>query len=155
MSVMVAKEQRPILGISPWQWRARLTDAVLGSFSLQSSGNTLPESMPSDKVFAAFYKLRNRYPEWLGSLYFEEGHDTLVCKGLEDVLFTLGAFGLVTVENHDYRYLRINREIRKIIKKQIEERSSEQKLKTLRRLSNEFTRIIGERNEGRHRTTKE
>jgi len=140
-------QKGPTKGMTPWQHRSRVTDAVLASFSLQSKENPLPDRIPAQKVFGAFCKLKDEYPYWLGSLHFDKGADTYISKGLEDVLFALGAFGLVTVENHDFRYLRADPDTRDMIGKQLEDRLSSDhpdELETLRRLANEFRDIVKE-----------
>jgi len=144
MATSVTPEKKPPKGLTPWQWRGRLTDAVLSSFFLQSRGKSLPDRVRTKDVFNAFYQLRNqeKYLYWLGSLHFEIGEDVTISKALEDVLFTLGAFELVTVENHDFRYLRVDPKTRKAMKKQIEARLPAHQVKQLRELSNEFTELV-------------
>ena len=144
MVTSVPAEKGPPKGLTPGQWRGRLTDAVLSSFFLQSQDEELPERILTKKVFDAFCRLREKkkYEYWLGGLHFEKGKDTNISKGLEDVLFALGAFGLVTVENHDFRYLRADRESKREIKDQIESRLPDEQLKKLRELSDEFAAIV-------------
>lgn len=142
MANVTSLKGSPRMGMTPWEWRVRVTDAVISSFCLQSESNRLPQRMQTKKVFDAFAKLKNKYPNWLGSLHFEKGADVYISKGLEDVLFSLGAFGLVTVENHDFRYLRINHSSKKEMKKQVEERLGEPDLKVLKGLSNEFATLV-------------
>jgi hypothetical protein len=142
MASITSLKKGPPMGMTPWQWRVRVTDAVISSFCLQSKSNQLPERMQTRKVFDAFHVLKNKYPNWLGSLHFEKGANVYVSKGLEDVLFSLGAFGLVTVENHDYRYLRVDPGSKKEMKKQVEEHLSEPDLKVLKGLSDEFASLV-------------
>jgi len=139
---VAALQMNPTKGLMPWECRSLVTDAVLASFSLQSKGNQLPKRIPTSSVFGAFHQLKDKYPEWLSSLYFEKGAEVYVSKQLEDVLFALGAFGLVTVENHDYRYLSIDSEAKRQIKKQVLKRLSKHKLGVLKAMSNEFAGIV-------------
>ncbi|MBI4288235.1 MAG: hypothetical protein HY671_07410 [Chloroflexi bacterium] len=113
----------------------------MAALSLQDSGHSLPEVIQTDKVFEAFYHLREKYPQWLDCLYFQSQANMYVSRGLEDVLFALGAFGLVTVENHDYRSLKLDNQTRNEIKKHVIAKSSGD-LKTLRKMSNEFAEIV-------------
>lgn len=126
---------------TPWQCRARVTDAVLAALSLQDNADLLPEVIKTEKVFEAFYRLREKYPEWLSCLYFQNRGDSYVSRGLEDVLFALGAFGLVTVENHDYRFLRLDRQTRDEIKKLLLGESRDD-LVILKKMSNDFAEIM-------------
>ncbi|MBI2909465.1 MAG: hypothetical protein HYX92_17610 [Chloroflexi bacterium] len=146
----LAAESGPAKGLTPSQWRARVTEAVLASFSLHS----LPTRMPRDKVFDAFCKLSVTYPDWLGSLYFERAGKSCVSKGIEEVLFALGAFQLVTVENHDYRFLRIEPDTSRQIKEGMKSRLSADELRDLEKLSNDFAKLIRASAEGADEQTK-
>lgn len=126
--------------VTPWEWRKRLTDAVLGSLSLSDD---IPERIQTNAIYSAFHELQPRYPHWLGSLYFETSHHATVCKGLEDILFSLGAFGLVTVENYDFKLLRISPKAKEVTKHKVKVRfSNDDRLKELEGLSNEFAKSI-------------
>lgn len=132
----------PPKGLTPWEWRSRITDAVLSSFSLYGREHSIPERVQTDKVYQAFYELKAKYPEWLGNLNFEKGYNMFVSKQLEDVFFSLGAFRLMTVENHDYRYLKIDKLTKAQIKKSVKGRVSSKDIRILRRLSNDFASIV-------------
>lgn len=141
--VMVEKSfasAKPTETLSPWELRKRLTFAVLGSLSLSDD---IPSIIITNTIYSAFYDLKSRYPKWLGSLYFETSGSTISCKNLEDVLFSLGAFGLVTVENHDFRRLRFEPRDRKIAKEKVCTRMKDDgNLEELKNLSNEFAKIV-------------
>jgi len=143
MEVMITKptmSEKPAETISPWELRKRLTFAILGSFSLSDN---IPDVIATNVVYSAFHQLKNKYPRWLGSLYFEISGNTMSCKHIEDILFSLGAFGLVTVENHDFRRLRFNEVDRKMTKAKVRMRTENaQSLEELEDLSNEFSKII-------------
>lgn len=129
-------------GRTPWQCRRDLTNAVMASLSLQSPGRELPERLFTAKVFDAFNELKGKFPEWLGCLYFEKGPNDVVSRELEEVLFSLGAFRLVTVENYDYRWLRIDPDGKREIKKDLESRFCGKKLKRLTALSDQFAGLV-------------
>jgi hypothetical protein len=104
----------------------------------------MPERIPTSKVFNAFCHLQSnpKYDRWLGSLYFEKEARNCVSKDLEEVLFSLGAFGLVSVENHDYRYLRITDATRRKIRGRVEKSTKPGDLRVLRDLSVEFSKLV-------------
>ncbi len=140
MVVKSSESTKPAEALSPWELRKRLNFAVLGSLSLSDN---IPSIIVTHTVYSAFSQLKNKYPKWLGSLYFETSGSTVSCKNLEDILFSLGAFGLVTVENHDFRRLRFEPEDRKIVKEKVCARmKDDQSLKELKELSNEFAKIV-------------
>jgi hypothetical protein len=132
--------QMPTETITPWEWRTRLTCAVLGSFSLSDD---LPEQIPTDLVYSSFQELKQRYPKWLGSLHFQTSKYATVCVGLEDSLFYLGAFGLVTVENRDFRCLRFSSKAKAVTKDKVKQHlASDSSIKELEDLSNDFAKLI-------------
>lgn len=136
----ISKSQTPTAPTSPWEWRKRLSYAVLGSFTLSDD---LPEEVPTDFVYSAFSTIKPRYPNWLGSLHFETYRSATTCKNLEDILFSLGAFGLVTVENRDFKYLRFSVQDKKVTKDKINKRMvKDGSLKDLKDLSNDFAKSI-------------
>ena len=125
---------------TPWEWRKQLTYAVLGTFCLAEG---IPEQMPTEYIYSAFSSLKPKYPKWLGLLHFEISESATTCKGLEDILFSLGAFGLVTVENRDFRCLRFKSDDRKVTRSKMQERiAADSNLKDLEDLSNDFARYI-------------
>lgn len=130
--------------MTPWQHRLLVRDAVLASLSLQSEAKQLPERIQRRKLFEAFCRLQQhrKYERWLGSLYFEKQAEACVSKQLEDVLFSLGAFGLVTVENHDYRFLKVTPDARNAMRTQLESRSTTTDLEALKGMSNEFAGLV-------------
>jgi hypothetical protein len=140
MAKIVASNRTP-KEMTPWECRSRVTDAVLASLSLQDSQHLLPSDLETTKVFEAFYQLRNRYPKWLECLYFEGQPGYRISRGLEDVLFSLGAFGLVTVENKDYRFLRLDDNTKAEIKKHVICKLSDD-LPILKRKSNDFVELM-------------
>ncbi len=130
----------PTETMAPWELRKRLTFAVLGSLSLSDE---IPEIIATASVYSAFHELKGKYPKLLGSLYFEMSGSDISCKNLEDILFSLGAFGLVTVENYDFRRLRFDPKDRMVAKEKVCTRMKDDRnLEELEDLSNEFAKIV-------------
>ena len=85
-------------------------------------------------------ELRQKYPAWLQDLRFTYGPaDTVPISGtLEDILFDLGASGIMSVENPRYKYLKIPASRLRLIRQAIVRRRSETEQDELRRLADEF-----------------
>lgn len=118
-----------------------LVDAVLAAFCFQTEGRGLPKQpLNVQAVYRAFAELREKYPAWLRDLRFTYGPaDTVPISGvLEDILFDLGASGIMAVENPWYKYLRIPTPKLKLIRQAIARRRSETEQDELRRLADEF-----------------
>ena len=120
----------------------RLADAVLAAFCFQSESHKLRKSKPMDvqAVYRAFAELRQKYPAWLQDMRFTYGPaDTVPISGaLEDILFDLGASGIMSVENPRYKYLKIQARKLKLIRQAIVQRRSETEQDELRQLADEF-----------------
>lgn len=145
MTDETSKSERPPERATPWELQKRLTYAVLGTFSLSDD---VPEQIPANRVYTAFYELKPKYPRWLGSLYFQTSKHATVCKGLEDILFYLGAFGLVTVENRDFRCLRFSSKDKAVTRNKIRKQMIKgYNLKELEGLSNDFAKLVKEKAE--------
>ena len=140
MAGEITEQKLPTEEITPSQWRKRLTYAVLGSLSLSDN---IPEQMPSDVVYSVFYQLKPKYPRFLGSLNFQRTKYATGSKELEDILFYLGAFGLVTVENHDFRCLRFSDKDKEATKDNMQKRmANDNSLAELKDLSNDFAKLF-------------
>ncbi len=138
---MDTKDQ-PIENMTPCEWRNRLMYTVLGTLSLSEN---VPELIQNDLVYSAFFQLKARHPKWLGSLHFQTSKYATISKNLEDTLFYLGAFGLVTVENRDFRCLRFSNKDKAAAKNKMQKRIAENAdLKELEDLSNEFANLVTE-----------
>jgi hypothetical protein len=118
----------------------QLVDAVLAAFCFQSEGRKLPLALNVQTVYRAFDELRKKYPSWLQDLRFTYGPaDTVPISGaLEDILFDLGASGIMAVENPWYKYLRIPARKLRLIKQAIARRRSEPEQDQLKHLADEF-----------------
>jgi len=117
-----------------------LVDAVLAAFCFQSESHKLRKPMDVQAVYRAFAELRHKYPAWLQDLRFTYGPaDTVPISGtLEDILFDLGASGIMSVENPRYKYLKIPASRLRLIRQAIVRRRSETEQDELRRLADEF-----------------
>jgi len=118
----------------------RLVDAVLAAFCFQSESHKLRKPMDVQAVYRAFAELRQKYPAWLQDMRFTYGPaDTVPISGaLEDILFDLGASGIMSVENPRYKYLKIQAPKLKLIRQAIVQRRSETEQDELRQLADEF-----------------
>ena len=118
----------------------RLADAVLAAFCFQSESHKLRKPMDVQAVYRAFAELRQKYPAWLQDMSFTYGPaDTVPISGaLEDILFDLGASGIMSVENPRYKYLKIEASKLKLIRQAIVQRRSETEQDELRQLADEF-----------------
>lgn len=118
----------------------RLADAVLAAFCFQSESHKLRKAMDVQAVYRAFAELRQKYPTWLQDMSFTYGPaDTVPISGaLEDILFDLGASGIMSVENPRYKYLKIEASKLKLIRQAIVQRRSETEQDELRQLAAEF-----------------
>ena len=118
----------------------RLADAVLAAFCFQSESRKLRKPMDVQAVYRAFAELRQKYPAWLQDMSFTYGPaDTVPISGaLEDILFDLGASGIMSVENPRYKYLKIPAPKLKLIRQAIVQRRSETEQDELRQLADEF-----------------
>ena len=96
----------------------RLVDAVLAALCFQSEGEKLPRQLSVQAVYRAFAELCHKYPDWLQDMSFTYGPaNTVPISGtLEDILFDLGASGIMAVENPWYKYLKIPAPKLKIIR---------------------------------------
>lgn len=132
----------PAETLTPGEWQKRLMYAVLGSFSLSED---IPEEIPSDRVYTAFSQLKSKYPNWLGSLSFQTSKYSTVSKDLEDALFFLGAFGLVTRKNRDFRCLGFSQEDKAAAKARMQKYIAvDNSLEELEELSSEFAKLISQ-----------
>jgi len=118
-----------------------LVDAVLAAFCFQSESHKLRKPMDVQAVYRAFAELRQQYPAWLQDMRFTYGPgDTVPISGaLEDILFDLGASGIMSVENPRYKYLKIPAPKLKLIRQAIVQRRSETEQDELRQLADEFS----------------
>lgn len=97
----------------------RLVDAVLAAFCFQSEREKqYSRRLRVQAVYRAFAELREKYPNWLQDMSFTYGPaNTVPISGtLEDILFDLGASGIMAVENPWYKYLKIPAPKLKIIR---------------------------------------
>lgn len=117
-----------------------LVDAVLAAFCFQSEDHKLRQPLNVQAVYRAFAELRQKYPTWLRDLQFTYGPaDTVPISGaLEDILFDLGASGIMAVENPWYKYLKIPAQKLRLIRQAITQRRSEPEQEELRHLADEF-----------------
>lgn len=125
----------------------RLVDAVLAAFCFQSEREKqYARRLNVQAVYRAFAELRRKYPAWLGELSFTYGPaDTVPISGtLEDILFDLGASGIMAVENPWYKYLKIPASKLELIRQAISERRNETERDELRRLADEFVHLYSE-----------
>jgi len=118
-----------------------LVDAVLAAFCFQSESRKLRKPMDVQAVYRAFAELRQKYPAWLQDMSFTYGPPgTVPISGaLEDILFDLGASGIMSVENPRYKYLKIPPLKLKLIRQAILQRRSETEQDELRQLADEFS----------------
>ena len=123
-----------------------LVDAVLAAFCFQSESRKLPPLLNVQAVYRAFAELRRKYPAWLGDLSFTYGPaDTVPISGtLEDILFDLGASGIMAVENPWYKFLKIPASKLKLIRQVIAQRRDETERDELNRLADEFVHLYSE-----------
>jgi len=121
-----------------------LVDAVLAAFCFQSEREKqYGKRLRVQAVYRAFAELREKYPTWLQDMSFTYGPaDTVPVSGvLEDILFDLGASGIMAVENPWYRYLKIQASKLELIRKAITERRNEAEQGELRCLADEFDQL--------------
>ena len=124
----------------------RLVDAVLAAFCFQSESRKLPQLLNVQAVYRAFCELRGKYPAWLQDMSFTYGPaDTVPISGaLEDILFDLGASGIMAVENPWYKYLKIPAPKLKLIRQAIAQRRNETERDELKRLADKFFQLYSE-----------
>lgn len=122
----------------------RLVDAVLSAFCFQSEREKqYARRLRVQAVYRAFAELREKYPNWLQDMSFTYGPaDTVPVSGvLEDILFDLGASGIMSVFNPWYMNLSISALKLEIMRKAISERRNEAEQGELRRLADEFDQL--------------
>jgi len=88
---------------------------VLGEWSRQYKRDLLP----IDSVYHGFRDLSKKYPELFNELYFTKAGNIPYSKKLEDVLFFLGAGGVISVENPKFKYYKISEDTAKKIKSEL------------------------------------
>jgi len=119
-----------------------LGDVLLATLSAEA----LPERIPIKSVHSAFSELStaSKYAPLLGSLAFVTGPDVPVSEDLEIALFRLCSSGLCTVDNPDFRYLRVDPEgraaMREVLQRHLQ--SDPGKLRELEALSQEFQQKV-------------
>jgi len=124
----------------------RLVDAVLAAFCFQSEREKqYSRRLRVQAVYRAFAELREKYPTWLQDMSFTYGPaDTVPVSGvLEDILFDLGASGIMSVLNPWYKNLSISASKLEIMRKAISERRNETEQGELKRLADEFGQLYG------------
>ena len=132
---------------SPSTDELRLSDAVLAAFCFQTrkseGGKKRTRRLKVNAVYRAFAELRQKYPAWLQDMRFTHGPaDTVPISGaLEDILFDLGASGIMSVENPRYAYLKIPAFKLEPIRKAITERRNKAEQGELRRLADDFDQL--------------
>jgi hypothetical protein len=125
---------------TPWQWQKQVTEALLASLTFETTKNL--ELIDTNKIYKALHDLQDRYPSWLASIFFEGSKESYYSKQLEDAMFSLGTMGLITLENHDYRCVRIEKGTKDVIKASLETKFEKGELEELTRLSNDFTQLV-------------
>jgi hypothetical protein len=134
----------------PSEDELRLSDAVLAAFCFQTRKSEAEKQrtrrLRVNAVYRAFAELRKKYPNWLQDMSFTYGPaDTVPISGaLEDILFDLGASGIMSVENPRYAYLKIPAFKLDPIRKAITERRNKAEQGELRRLADEFDQLYSE-----------
>jgi hypothetical protein len=122
----------------------RLVDAVLAAFCFQSEREKrYARRLRVQALYRAFAELREKYPTWLQDMSFTHGPaDTVPVSGvLEDILFDLGASGIMAVENPWYRYLKIPASKLDLFRKAISKRRNKSEQSQLRSLADEFDQL--------------
>ncbi len=125
----------------------RLVDAILAAFCFQSEREKkYARRLRIQAVYRAFAKLRDRYPTWLRDMSFTYGPaDTVPISGsLEDILFNLGADGIMAVENPFYRYMKITAAKLELIRESINKRRNKTEQDELVNLADEFDQLYSE-----------
>jgi len=82
---------------------------LLGDILLVALSSESQARAPIRKVYSAFCKLsgEKKYADILSSLNFVNGPDVPVSEELEIALFRLCSSGLCTVDNPDFKYIRV------------------------------------------------
>jgi hypothetical protein len=122
----------------------RTVDAVLAAFCYQTGREKqYTRRLKIQAVYRTFADLRNKYPTWLQDVSFTYGPaDTVPISGvLEDILFDLGASGIMGVENPWYRILKISTAKLVIFKEAINKRRDSKEQGELRHLADDFDQI--------------
>lgn len=121
---------------------------MIGDLLLATMGSDeLPERIPLKSVYHAFWELSrlDKYIDWFSSISFVMGPDVPVSEEIESALFKFCSSGLGTVDNPDFRYLRIAHEKRKamreVLKRHLQDKDSE-KLRELEELAKDFKNAI-------------
>ena len=120
-----------------------LVDAVLAAFCFQSEREKLPPHLSVQAVYRAFAELRRKYPAWFQDLSFSYGPaDTVPISGiLEDILFDLGASGIMSVSNPWYKNLSISKSKLEIMRQAISKRRNETEQGELKSLADDFDQL--------------
>lgn len=122
----------------------RLVDAVLAAFCFQSEREKqYSRRLRVQAVYRAFAELREKYPTWLQDMSFTYGPaDTVPVSGvLEDILFDLGASGIMSVSNPWYKNLSISKSKLEIMRQAISKRRNETEQGELKRLADDFDQL--------------
>ena len=116
---------------------------MLGDVLLATlSDKDLPDRIPIKSVHSAFSELsaESKYAALLGSLAFVRGPDVPVSEELETALFRLCSCGLCTVDNPEFRYLRIDPKSRSAMQQALGRhlQSEPERLRVLEDLAGDF-----------------
>ena len=117
-----------------------LADIILAALSSED----LPETIPLRSIHYAFYELSRggEYTNWLSYLNFVEGPVVPISEELETAIFRFCSSGLGTVDNPDFRFLRISDEKRKAMRQSLNKHLKDDGAKAaedLKKLSKDFS----------------
>jgi hypothetical protein len=121
-----------------------LGDVLLAAFGSES----FPDRVSIKKVYLAFCRLSDekKYETLLNSLNFTKGPDVPISEELESALFRLCSSGLCTVDNPDFRFLRVEpnnkKAMREVLKRHLKD--SDSHTQTLDNLVNDLVKTISQ-----------
>jgi len=127
---------------------------MLADLLLAALGNErLPEKIPIVGVYRAFWELKceGKYSDLLDAVHFVEGPTVPISEELERALFRFCSSGLGTVDNPDFRYLRIDTDKRAVMTEVVKRHLTDANgLERVRQLSEEFRQKVSATEAGHH-----
>lgn len=123
---------------------SRLTtyDWVYGIVTAWKSSSKI-DKISINTMYNSFEKLARLNPKKLSKLSFEKVGDRVLSKDVEEVLFRLGAAGVVSVVNPRYRFMRIEKGS-ELSKKHIIQLRGERAWDEINALAEQFGKIVAE-----------
>lgn len=119
-------------------------EVVLSVMALASKKGQI-KKFPYPFVFSAFQKIAEENPDFFPGLYFTYLSGGIPhSRRLENILFRLGAWEGISVENPHFHYLQVNKKVVSSIEEDIKTRFGPDSLTALEKMGDEFKSLLPE-----------